>query len=88
MAGYLYGNVVTLQVAVLPFTLVAVIVQAPGVFPALTSPFALTVAMALLSDVHVTVLKSVVVGVTVAKSCSVLPFAKLALVLFSLIPVS
>lgn len=63
---------VILQVAVLPFEVFAVIVAVPDFF-AVTTPFVLTEATALLLVLHVTVLSVAFDGVIVAFSVSVSP---------------
>ena len=79
---------VTLQVAVFPFSVVAVILQLP--FPtAVTVPSCDTVATALLLDFHVTVLSpSAFAGNTVATNFSVWSFSKSNVVLFKVTPVT
>jgi len=67
------GVTVTVIDAVrLPSTVVTVIVAVPEDTP-VTTPLALTVAMFVLLDDHVTLRFGAVAGVTVASSCSVLP---------------
>ena len=61
----------TLQVAVNPFTVVAVIVHSHGVTQ-VTNQLVLTVAIVVSSELHVTDW-SHIVGVRVAVSCSVCP---------------
>ena len=59
-----------------PLTDVAVIVTFPGV-TAVTRPFVLTVAIALLPELHVTVLFVALAGMTVAVNCKVAPAVRL-----------
>ena len=80
---------VTSQVALrlLPSAVEAVIVAVPPPL-AVTKPLLLTVATLVLLDFHVTFLLLVLLGVTVAVSCSVSPLFIVAEVLFSEIPVA
>ena len=71
----------------LPSAVVTVIVAVPGPL-AVTKPLVLTVATEVLLDFHVTDLLLVLLGVTVAVSCSVWPVFNVADVLFSETPVA
>ena len=72
---------VTVQLAVLPLFVVAVIVAVPEAF-AVTTPLLLTVATDVLLLVQVTVLLVVLEGETVAVKVSVLPTCNVVEVLF------
>ena len=77
---------VTVQVAVLLFTVVAVIVAVPSA-TAVTLPLEETVATEVLFDFHVTVLSVAFEGATVAVSVDVPPTSRLSDVLLSVTPV-
>ena len=83
------GVTVTAQVALLllPSAVVTVMVAVPTAL-AVTKPLLLTVAIEVLLDFHVTAGFVVLLGVTVAVSCSVLSTTMLADVLFRLTPVA
>ena len=70
-----------------PSVVVAVIVADPTLL-AVTKPVLSTVAMAVLLEVHATVLLLALLGDTVAVSCRVLSTTRLAVVLFSEMPVA
>ena len=80
---------VNAQVALLllPSAVVTVIVADPGAL-AVTKPELLTVATVVLLDFQVTFLLLVLLGVTVAVSCSVWPVLSVADVLFNDTPVA
>ena len=77
------------QVALLllPSAVVTVMVADPGAL-AVTKPLLLTVATVVLLDFQVTFLLLVLLGVTVAVSCSVCPVFSVAEVLLSETPVA
>ena len=77
---------VTVHVAVIPLEVDAVITAVPSL-TAFTAPLFVTVATAVLSDVHVTVLFVALLGVTVAVSESELPAMSSSEVLLSVMPV-
>ena len=79
--------IVHVALLLLPSAVVTVMVAVPGPL-AVTRPELLTVATLVLLDFQVTFLFMVVLGVTVAVSCSVWPVFNVADVLFSETPVA
>ena len=77
---------VTVQVVLIPLTVLAVIVVLPGE-TAVTRPFVDTLAIAVFELVHVTVLSVALDGVTVAVSCCVLPISSVAAIGVTAMPV-
>lgn len=77
----------TSQVAVLPLTVVAVIVAVPAATAVTLPCFGVTVATSVLLELNVTVLSVASAGVTVATNVSFTPCARDNVVLLSVTPV-
>ena len=85
---YSVNVTVTLQLAVLPPSSLFTVITASPALCAVTVPFLSTLAIAGLSELHVTVLFVASAGLTVAFSCSLFPSSSVRALLFSVTPVT